>query len=123
VRQLRTVILLVLALLWAPLTVHCGIELASGWDLLSCHSTAASGVPGSAHCDDDCCLLETAHYQLPAAFHHDFQFESPILDVLPAVESSECPADFASVEPDFVDSPHWCCQYLAFVPIRGPSII
>ena len=67
VRSLKTMLALLLALAWAPLTTHCELESASGLEFLRCASDGQppAGVPG--HCDDaSCCAVESAKYPVPS---------------------------------------------------------
>jgi len=62
----RTWLVVLLALLWAPLEVHCQIEVVSGWEFLSCASENTPAKHSNSHCGDStCCAWESAQYQLP----------------------------------------------------------
>lgn len=60
----RTIFVLFLALLWAPMTVHCQIEALSGLQFLSCQDEPGHASDNPSHCaDSHCCAWESGDYQ------------------------------------------------------------
>ncbi len=66
VRLLKTILALLLALSWVPLSLHCQIEAMPGWEFLSCESGEEehSAPHQSSDCEDDFCqIIESGLYK------------------------------------------------------------
>jgi len=68
VRQLKTILILLLAALWLPASNHCRLEIVSGLEFISCASgadTPESGCGGGDCAEDACALLESGDWRQP----------------------------------------------------------
>ncbi len=66
VRLLRSILMLLLAVAWIPLSAHCELENMIGLEVLQCHPQGPSS--GASHCEDaPCCGWECGQYYVPAA--------------------------------------------------------
>jgi len=66
VRILKTILVLLLALAWVPLSLHCQIEAMPGWEFLACESEEEehSTPHQSSDCEDDFCqIIESGLYK------------------------------------------------------------
>lgn len=114
-----------LALLWAPLAVHCELEALTGWDLLHCE-TVADHPDSPAHCGDEACRgVESGLYQLPP----DQLFVPPVfISVMTPVIEDLLLSPVR--EPEYIqegpapDLPRpWQFVFRAALPSRAPSVI
>jgi hypothetical protein len=122
-------LLVVMALSWAPVSIHCQLEAVSGLSFLRCPTIqAASPSPGS-HCEDTgCCAWESEAWQLPASrpavaiasvvspvwiLPLDPEQTAPLLAVA-LRKSHEAPPDLPT---------HWQFACRAALPPRAPSRI
>ena len=133
VRRVRSMMVVVLALLWGPLMAHCDWSSLPGLEIFRCEASAADshesagGGPESDGrcCDERFCAVESNAY-LPANPHPEF--------VLPPVEIDRVPAWQAvprvSPEARDVDPPasgppelprSWHFLARAALPVRAPS--
>jgi|SRR5664280_708399 len=59
VRLFKTILAVLLALAWVPLTAHCQIASINGWELLKCQAGTETPAPDGSRCDDSsCCAWE-----------------------------------------------------------------
>lgn len=65
-QRLRIILVLALAGIWFPLTLHCALENLPGWEFLSCCSHPEEAHPHQdADCDHDgCSVVEMGGYRL-----------------------------------------------------------
>lgn len=102
-RKIRTILTLLLATLWLPVSSHClMIEVTSGLESLSCcaHTdTETPPAPQKDHCATDACTtVEGAQYKssvqritVPALDNHVlFEFPVPLLPPLTLAAISTC---------------------------------
>jgi hypothetical protein len=80
VRKLKTVMALLLALAWLPLTSHCLLESLTESELISC--CAASSSESDDCSDKGCCSVESAYYQ---SLRHDDHAPAPVILLLSVV--------------------------------------
>ena len=130
VTRFRTLLVVLLALLWAPVTSHCLLERLPGLDFLSC----CPHDPGQCEdkekdCEtDSCAVIEQGLYKLQehsdlipkpqtaaAAFLLDFVFSPMRID---SREESVQP-----MPPSPPLSSAWQFIYRAAVPVRAPSLL
>lgn len=69
VKRFRTVLLMLLALLWAPVTSHCMFERLDGFDFLSCCTHEEETAEPAHHEEEDCstdacAVVEEGSYKL-----------------------------------------------------------
>jgi hypothetical protein len=119
-------LLVLLAVAWAPLSVHCQLENLTGLEVLRCHATEASAPGGNSPCDGgSCCGWESGQYQLPAS---QLLVVVPTLAVIPCVlvplESGfPLEAIFSPLEPPPPQFPRpWQFALRTALPVRAPSI-
>jgi hypothetical protein len=126
VRLLRTILALLLAVAWMPLTEHCQLESLTGLAVLRCGPVEVGGAPDGSPCHgESCCSWESGQYQLPPG---QPEVAAPLLAVSPrvlAVEIEEAQA--AAVGSFLMDAPPepprpWQFSLRAALPVRAPSI-
>lgn len=127
---LRTWLVVLLALVWVPVTSHCRIEALTDVELLQCdagphpdHATPESGQPCGD--EDTCCAVEFAKYQSPR--EQDFvptivTVAVPVKDfvVIPRVVPAESRSGILTAAPP---AGPVCWQFLlrTALPPRAPS--
>ena len=55
-------LVVLLAAVWLPMTVHCQLESIPGLEFLACASENSSD-ESKSHCDDSCCSVERTAYK------------------------------------------------------------
>lgn len=132
--KMRSMLILLLAIAWVPLTSHCLLEDLPGFEFLRCaaESHDAHGghdqTEGSRHCDDACCAVEASDY-LPADSLFDLaeiSWAALSPEWLPAdAQVAVIPGDAepALLAPPAHDPPQppWQCQVRFAPPPRAPS--
>jgi len=127
VKRLRAMWLVVMALSWAPLSIHCQLEAVSGLSFLRCPTShAAHPAPGS-HCEDTgCCAWESGAWQLPAS--QPAVALAPVVSpvwMLPEVPEQTAPPAAVALRKSHEapsDLPaHWQFACRAALPPRAPS--
>jgi hypothetical protein len=131
VRRVRTVVTLLLALLWLPATVHCQLEAISGLEFLSCCQHAAPNTSPTHHAKDcatdGCAAVEAGFYLLPAVSVTPVapQLAAHLVMAAPAATPSTAELRAHSlpspVPPD--RSVRWRFLWRAAAPPRAPSPI
>ncbi|MBM3836601.1 MAG: hypothetical protein FJ398_01355 [Verrucomicrobia bacterium] len=59
-RRIKTTLALLLVAFWAPVSVHCKLELVPGLEFLQCETET----PAESDCDEDGCqVIESARYK------------------------------------------------------------
>jgi len=127
VRFWKTMLGIMLALAWAPLTAHCQLESATGLQFLQCDREGRVPAQGGSHCDDSsCCDWESGQCRLPQNQVSFFVADSVVLALEPlsawALEPS--PAG----EPGMVTAAPaevyraWQFSLRAALPPRAPSV-
>jgi hypothetical protein len=125
VRLLKSILTLLLAVAWVPLTAHCQIEKLTGLELLSCSCPAADTSCDDSHSDGACCGWESGQYQLPQG---QPTVAAPLVAVVPMVMLAvevRLPAKPASpVESAPLPRPPkpWQFSLRAALPVRAPSV-
>ena len=126
-RFIKTMLILLWALVWAPLAAHCQLEVATGAHFLSCELRGAAPSDPLSHCHDTgCCAWESGHYQLP-------QNQAPINPIFLAVISSARITDLdddlspcmsvvrlTPAPPELQTS--WRFFFRTALPVRAPSL-
>jgi hypothetical protein len=125
-RFAKTVLVVLLALAWAPLTAHCQLEVIPGFDFLACASKCAPHNNSTAPDNEACCAVESSHYKpediQPIASPEYFA----LLFVQAAVELQTVPSGdnhsdaSPPVPPELPSS--WQFFFRTALPIRAPSI-
>ncbi len=124
--SLRTLLSLLLAVGWLPLTAHCQIENLTGLEVLRCAPSPADEAPAGSPCNNDsCCSWESGQYYLPQSQRVAV---TPLVAVLPpalALVTEEAPT--ASADRALADAlpkpPRpWQFSLRAALPVRAPSI-
>ena len=127
-RLVKTVLAVLLALAWVPLTAHCQIESLAGMELLSCQSAGETPTSSGSHCaDSSCCAWESAQYHLP-------QNQAPslipmfavVLQVLISVQDDNrpvrvCQSLLKTAPPEMPKI--WQFVLRASLPVRAPSLV
>jgi len=128
VRLVKTIIAILLALAWLPLTAHCQIESLAGMELLSCQSAGETPISSGSHCDDSaCCAWESAQYHLPQNFPLALvPIFAVVLPVLLSAESDVLPnpvgVNLLTTAPP--EMPRiWQFVLRASLPVRAPSLV
>ena len=124
---MKTVLILLLALVWAAASNHCKLEQVPGLSFLACTDHAQEAPEQDRGCDTDGCSVESQLYKTETAqtsaptpiFLFTF-FLSPLFDelVAPATTSHFLP-DAAPV----VLTRVWQFSYRTALPPRAPSLL
>jgi hypothetical protein len=125
-RLFRTLLTVLLAVAWMPLTAHCQLERATGLEFLSCSTAGEAGADAGSHCDGTaCCGLESEQYQLPPS---QPLISPPDLTVVLLASlvtpETELPARLAAVSLITTPLPGprpWQFHTRAALPVRAPS--
>lgn len=125
-RLAKTVLIVLLAFAWLPLSAHCRIETFPGFEWLACQSGGNTQSTPSSHCDPGCCSVESASYRAPAnqQFHADLNFVLLFVNVLAEI-SVERPIEFVvgpSSDPPAELITTWQFVSRTALPVRAPSI-
>ena len=124
---MKTVSILLLALVWAAASNHCKLEQVPGLSFLSCTDHSKDASAPDKGCDTDGCSVETQIYKTetaqvsaPTPVFLFTLFLNPLLDELaaPAAVSHNLP-DAAPV----VLTRVWQFSYRTALPPRAPSIL
>lgn len=130
VRRLRTVVSLLLALMWLPATVHCRLESLPGFDFLTC-CTHTDADQSTSHHEGDCQTDGCATVEAGLYKHEDLD-NTP---VKPMVAVSLLPVLLEELQARVPTStgirspapPELCCNwqfsYRAALPPRAPSFV
>lgn len=126
VRFVKTMLVFLLALAWAPLTAHCQLEIIPGFEFLACASHCAPHSNSQAPDSDACCAVEYSHYKpedhQPLVFPECFVL---LLEQTPAEQQIVPLIDARSdalvpVQPELLTS--WQFFFRTALPVRAPSI-
>ena len=123
-RSLRTILAVLLAVAWMPLTAHCAIENVTGFEFLRCAPDEAGGTPCSPCDSGSCCSWESVRYQLPEG---QPAVAAPVVAALPEAlaavteaSSPEAAAAVPTVAPPEPPTP-WQFSLRTALPPRAPS--
>lgn len=126
VRFLKTMLVVLLAFAWAPLTAHCQLEIIPGFEFLACASNCGPHSNSTTPDDEACCAVESAHYK-PEENHPFVSAESFLVLLvhaavdLQAVRPIDAPSDaLTPVPPELPSS--WQFVFRTALPVRAPSI-
>jgi hypothetical protein len=119
----KRILPLLLALIWAPLAVHCHLETLTGWALLGCE-TVSHTQDSPAHCEDETCMdVESGLYQLPSDQIHltpvFLEISTPVLQIF----ACEHEGAVLQSEPPSVFLRPWQFVFRAALPSRAPSLL
>ena len=127
VRIFRTMMVVLLALAWVPLTSHCSIEAVPGFEFLRCSTDVQSSNEGNDPCKEGgCCAVESAKYQSP---RHQEITPVVFVAILPAdtfgVVEQSLPAEVSlgiltAAPPELPAS--WQFSLRTALPVRAPSL-
>lgn len=113
---------LLLALIWVPMTAHCEIKAVPGLEFLQCHCDDANPVASCG--DNECCAFETGACQ-PAQTHI---LLCPVVDLADFLaEFSLLRDEVATLKPTVPSLPvpelakPWQLLCRAALPARAPS--
>jgi hypothetical protein len=131
VRRLQNIIVIVLLLLWGPVTVHCGLEMDGLFGLLPTHAATSPDPHASAPPDNDpdgCAAIENGHFESLLSW---FTLAAPIEQVStiwlelsePFPAAAENPAPVPDSSPPLELQPSWAFQRRAALPARAPNAI
>ena len=134
VNWLRTILILLLAALWAPVSIHCQLEQLPALEFLSCcsHDAAEDSHSGKGCAEDDCAtdacsVVESGFYKIedhgvlvaPAGFN---------LSTTPAWLEPLLPAESSSASASLPESQHlpshvrpWQFSTRTALPARAPD--
>ena len=127
-KLVRTLTVAVLALLWAPVTMHCELEVLPGFEFLSCCSHHAQAPHQDNDCDEDgCAVVESGFYVPP---YNPFEVTAPTFflafDVIPDYAFGELPGvlvhDLRGAPPPEL-GPQWRFSSRVALAPRAPSFI
>ena len=126
-RFVKTVLILLLTLLWAAASNHCKLEQVPGLSFLACTDHAEETPQQDRGCDTDGCSFEvqlykteTAQASMPAPVLLFTFFLSPLFDELVA------PSTTSHILPDaapVVLTRVWQFSYRTALPPRAPSLL
>lgn len=123
---LRTILALVLALAWMPLTTPCQVKDAFGLQVLRCSTVDARAPAGDSPCDSGiCCAWESGQCQLPQG---QPVVTVPLVTLLPLVTAVFEPPMLTKADHDLLTEPAvgrskpWQFFLRAALPVRAPSI-
>ena len=126
-RRIKPFLMLVLALLWVPLTSHCRIESVPGFEFLRCSANDHGSSQGTDACEQNgCCAIEDANYQAPRQ-----QEITPIVVVAtlrtamfdPLEQSPPAPVSVGILPAPPPELPTcWLFSLRTALPVRAPSL-
>jgi hypothetical protein len=128
VKWLRTIAVLVLAVLWTPVSVHCQLEQLPGLEFLSCCSHEDIVPHEDDDCEGDACaVVESGFYKteerqasLPAPEFEVLEFAAPPTNLV--LTSTDADGPLCSTVPP--ELPHtWQFIFRAALPPRAPSLV
>lgn len=131
-RMIRTMLTLLLAIIWLPVSSHCLLtEVISGFESISCCAHSDTKNPPASHQDDcatdACATVEGAQYKssfqrvtVPVLDHHVlFELPAPLLTPLPlATISTHSAGDTLALLPAA-----WQFSVRTALPGRDPSFV
>ena len=127
VRFVKTVLILLLALVWAAASNHCKLEQIPGLALLACADHANETPSEDRGCDTDGCAFEIQLYKTESA---QASIPSPTflftLFLGPLFDEPVAPAAVSHVLPDaapVVLTRVWQFAYRTALPPRAPSLL
>ena len=128
-RILKTILIVLLALAWVPLSLHCQIESLPGWEFLACESGEEehSSPHQSTDCADDFCqVIESGFYKteeraslLPQPIWIPHSPDVLLNSVTP--NSAQLAFTAPTLSPPVI-SASWQFYLRAALPVRAPSL-
>ncbi len=125
VRLLRTMLTVLLAVAWMPLTAHCQIEKVVEVEVLSCAPAETGGTCDGSPCDGgSCCAWESGQFHLPQSQPPAAAPLAAVLALVSTVATTQAAAAVDRVlDPSPSDSRRpWQFSLRAALPPRAPSI-
>lgn len=127
VRFLKSILVVLVALAWLPMTMHCRLESVPGLEFLACLTEGDCHTEQSSdRSDDDCCSVEKSDYRisqtrltLPAVDLVPL-CSTPVLDVANALPDEVSVGVLTAAPPEFFNT--WHFVFRAALPVRAPSI-
>lgn len=123
---LKTVLVVLLAFAWVPLTSHCQLEAMPGFEFLHCSAEVTTSNGSDPCAEEGCCSVESAQYQ---SFRQQKISSIVFVTILPpdnfgAVEKS-LPAEVSlgiltAAPPELPRS--WQFFLRTALPVRAPSL-
>ena len=125
-RSFRNILVVLVAVAWLPMTLHCRLEAVPGLEFLACQTEDVSHEQPGADCGDTgCCLAEHAQYKTE---QHRLTLQPPNLvpfSFVPVLDWLEALSDEASLEAFTVAPPElpkcWQFVFRTAAPPRAPS--
>jgi hypothetical protein len=126
-RLFKTLLAVLLALAWVPLTAHCQLESTAGLGFLGCASGEKTSEQGGSCCEDGlCCSWESEQYSLP---RDHVVAQAPIFTAVALLRSitlETTPPDEVAPEVSTEGPQHfwktWQFLLRAALPVRAPSL-
>lgn len=119
-------LVLLMALLWVPITAHCQLESVAGLEFLRCDSDSDHTSDNKEACGDGCCQVESGHYQVsrnqniaPAV-----ALLLATLDILADFQLPKLAAPSQGLQPASPPELSVTWQFIAraALPVRAPSV-
>jgi len=127
VRFLKNIFVVLVAVVWLPLTMHCQLEPLPGLEFLICQPDRDSQGKQSSDCGNTgCCSAEKSHYkteqhrrtlQPPNLLQLSF---APVLDLANALSDAASFEAFSVAPPEFPK--RWQFVFRTASPPRAPSL-
>ena len=123
----KTVLILLLTLLWAAASNHCKLEQITSLDFLTCADHAKDAAPQDNSCDTDGCAFES---QLYKAENTQESMPAPVLlfafFLTPSLDELAIPEAVSHVLPDAAPTELarvWQFSHRTALPPRAPSLL
>ena len=124
-RFAKTILCVLLAFAWAPLTAHCQLEIIADFDFLACASECGPHSAPTPPDDEACCAVESSQYKpeeeqpIVSPAHFVLLFVPAALE-LQAAGPVDVPREaLASGPPALASS--WQFLLRTALPVRAPS--
>ena len=123
-RSFKSILVVLLAVIWLPATMHCGLETIPGLQFLACESETAEKSKSDCS-DDDCCSVEKSLYKTEQHRFANLLPEFQPLSLTSVFELASALPDQASREAFAVVRPElpkcWQFVFRTASPPRAPS--
>ncbi|MGN6552806.1 MAG: hypothetical protein ACTHLW_03630 [Verrucomicrobiota bacterium] len=122
----KSIIALLLAMLYLPATGHCALEQVGWIDSAGacCDQTALADNPQTDSCSYECCPIEYALYlSAPHSVSTSPQLAAPVLILLALRSTADDPQHVAPRCPPPVPPKAWQFAFRTALPARAPSCL